>query len=125
MELNVEKISKLMFQEEEGFFVYINPSIGTANYYYEIHSPLARGEKEMMMISLMFNPSVHDPERFQVLLEQFIRDIKQNKGIYLAFHQEEVPFKKFQLEFDALKEKIHSLYQEGLDLAVMVMEIST
>jgi hypothetical protein len=113
-----------MFQEEEGFFVYINPSIGTANYYFEIHSPLAIGEKEMIMILFMFNPNVHDPERFQFLLEQFIRDVKQNKDIYFALHQGEIPFKKFQQKYDVLKEKIHSLYQEGLDLAVMVMEIS-
>ncbi len=113
-----------MFQEEEGFFVYINQSIGTANYYYEIHSPLARGEREMMMISFMFNPTVHDPERFQVLLEQFIRDVKQNQDSYYAFHQGEVLFKKFQQEYDVLKEKIHSLYQEGLELAVFIVEIS-
>ncbi|HUW43422.1 MAG TPA: hypothetical protein VMV95_00460 [Bacillota bacterium] len=116
MGFNLEKISKLMFQEEEGFFIYSNPSFGTANYYFEINSPLARGEKEMMIISFIFNPTVHDPERFQVLLKQFIRDLKQNRDIYLAFHRGEVSFEKFLLNYDKLRKKFHSLYHEGLEV---------
>ncbi|MFX1298950.1 MAG: hypothetical protein ACFFD2_29345, partial [Promethearchaeota archaeon] len=118
MGIHLEKISNLMFQEEKGFFIYMNPSVGTANYYFELQSPLARGQKEMMMISFMFNPTVHNPKRFQVLLEQFIRDIKQNQDIYFAFHQREVSFEKFQQNLDILRKKIHLLYYEGLGLEI-------
>lgn len=124
LDLNLEIFSKLMFQEEEGFFIYANPSISTVNYYFELHSPLARGEKEMMMISFTFNPIVHNSERFQVLLEQFMVDLKLNQDIYFAFHRGEVSFEKFQLNYDALRKKIHSLYHEGLALVVNTNEIS-
>ena len=112
----LEKISKLMFQEDEGFSIYANPSFSTANYYFELHSPLARGEKEMMMISFIFNPTVHNPERYHVLFKQFIGDLKQNQDIYFAFHQREVSFEKFQRNYDVLREKIHLLYYEGLEI---------
>ncbi len=115
---HLEIISKLMFQEEEGFFIYTKPSIGTANYYFELQSPLARGEKEMMMISFIFNPNNHNPDRFQVLLEEFISDIKQNQNIYCAFHQSEVSFEKFQRNHNVLRKKVHILYYNGLELGI-------
>jgi hypothetical protein len=123
LNIDLDIFSKLMFQEEEGFFIYKNPVICTANYYFELYSPLARGEKELMMISFICNPAVQNPEKFQLLLEQFVSKLKQNQDFFFAFHKEEISVRKYKLSYDALKEIVHSLYLKGLESALQRREI--
>ncbi|HEY0089632.1 MAG TPA: hypothetical protein VGB37_12360, partial [Candidatus Lokiarchaeia archaeon] len=49
------RIANIMDQTfNEGFFTHSFESVNSSNYYFEIHSDWARGNKDMLMISIIF-----------------------------------------------------------------------
>ncbi|MHA1730625.1 MAG: ADP-ribosylation factor-like protein [Promethearchaeota archaeon] len=110
-------ITKLIdFQEREGFFVHAISQVGTANYFFEIKSPVARGQVEILMISFVFDKGVKNPERFRGLLEKFANWLKKRKHAYQAFHEQQFANKKHGQEFGALVKKVRALYDRGIEL---------
>ncbi|MBD3353165.1 MAG: hypothetical protein GF364_16915 [Candidatus Lokiarchaeota archaeon] len=78
---------------EEGFFSHSFDELISMNYYFEIFSKWARGQKEMLMISAIFDTNVSSDVEHEVLGESidFANRIKNHKDIYKAFYNEDNP----------------------------------
>ncbi|MHA1342254.1 MAG: hypothetical protein ACTSRZ_20855 [Promethearchaeota archaeon] len=102
---------------EEGFFSHSFDNIISMNYYFEIYSEWARGQKEMLMISIIFYENVTPDIEHEVLGQciEFSRKLKKNKEIYKAFYVEDellhsetsLKIKKYN---DTLKVWVQELY---------------
>ncbi|GAB4305671.1 MAG: hypothetical protein Kow0069_01780 [Promethearchaeota archaeon] len=86
------RIADIMDQAfEEGFFTHsFSGDLGktSMNYYFEIYSDWARGNKEMLMISIIFEQAVSSDLEHLVLSKTigFAEKLKANKEIYKAFY---------------------------------------
>ncbi|MFW9898036.1 MAG: hypothetical protein ACFFDO_02085 [Candidatus Thorarchaeota archaeon] len=87
-ELSV-RIANIMDQTfNEGFFTHSFESLNSLNYYFEIHSDWARGNKEMLMISIIFDQQT-SPEMEQnvsKLSKDFCERLQANDEIFTAFY---------------------------------------
>jgi len=99
VQLIKEEISVIMADlldqmNSEEFFSHSFNQLHTLNYYFEIPSYWARGNKEMLMISTIFDhrPSVETEKIIFSLCIEFTEWIKQKEGIYTAFYSDsEIP----------------------------------
>lgn len=83
------RIANIMDQQfTEGFFTHSFKEIMTMNYYFEIQSDWARGNRDMLMISIIFNQQTkpETEEKVQNLCIDFSQKLKSNEEIYTAFH---------------------------------------
>jgi len=83
------RIANIMDQTvSEGFFTHSFESKNSMNYYFEIHSDWARGNKEMLMVSIIFNQQTQ-PEIEQNVLSlctDFSEKLQSNEDIFTAFY---------------------------------------
>ncbi len=77
---------------DEGFFSRSFDNLITLNYYFEIHSAWARGGKEMLMISVVFDSPISSDNEHEVLALciDFADKLKRNDIIFKAFYKEEL-----------------------------------
>ncbi|QEE14950.2 hypothetical protein DSAG12_00773 [Promethearchaeum syntrophicum] len=73
---------------EEGFFMQKFGTLTSMNYYFEIPSEWARGNKELLMISLVLDsfPQVGFEKPIQEWAESFANRLRDKKEIYKAFY---------------------------------------
>ncbi len=72
----------------EGFFTHSFENLFSMNYYFEIHSEWARGNKEMLMVSIIFDQTT-TPDMEQnvlTLCNEFSEKLQANEEIYTAFY---------------------------------------
>jgi len=83
------RIANIMDQTvSEGFFTHSFENKNSMNYYFEIHSDWARGNKEMLMVSIIFNQQTN-PEIEQNVLSlctDFSEKLQSNEEIFTAFY---------------------------------------
>ncbi len=83
------RIANIMDQTfTEGFFTHSFERLNSMNYYFEIHSDWARGNKEMLMISIIFEQQTN-PEMERIvstLSSEFSERLSSNEEIYTAFY---------------------------------------
>ncbi|TFG24886.1 MAG: hypothetical protein EU529_02645 [Promethearchaeota archaeon] len=83
------RIANIMDQTfNEGFFTHSFENLNSMNYYFEIHSDWARGNKEMLMISIIFKQQTF-PEMEQnvsALSKEFSERLQENDEIFTAFY---------------------------------------
>ncbi|MBY8981476.1 MAG: hypothetical protein KGD57_00885 [Candidatus Lokiarchaeota archaeon] len=82
------RIANIMDQQFiEGFFTHSFEDIITMNYYFEIQSDWARGNKDMLMISFIFDQQTitEIEDKIQLLCIEFSEKLKSNEVIYTAF----------------------------------------
>ncbi|MFX1287811.1 MAG: hypothetical protein ACFFFY_04535 [Promethearchaeota archaeon] len=83
------RIANIMDQTvSEGFFTHSFEKNSSNNYYFEIHSDWARGNKEMLMVSIIFDQQIN-PEIEQsvnLLCTEFLEKLLSNEEIYTAFY---------------------------------------
>lgn len=72
----IQQILRLLDTADEGFFTYNLPKLKTANYYFTVSSPWARGRKEMLMISVIIQEQDPDLDYYENKLEEFVQVIK-------------------------------------------------
>jgi len=87
-ELSV-RIANIMDQTfNEGFFTHSFESLYSMNYYFEVPSDWARGNKEMLMASVIFDQqiSVETEQNVSHILEDFARMLQANEEIYAAYY---------------------------------------
>jgi len=87
---NASIIANLMDQIiSEGFFTHSFNSSYTVNYYLELDSEWARGKKEFLMISIVFNQpiSVETEKTLFTLCIEFIEWLKAKNDIFTAFYR--------------------------------------
>jgi hypothetical protein len=91
-ELSV-KIANIMDQQfSEDFFTHSFENLKSMNYYFEIHSDWARGNKEMLMVSIILDkqipPEIEDEISF--LLKTESERLQSNEEIFKAFYINEI-----------------------------------
>ena len=87
--LEQESISEMMTQSfKERFFVNQSTIVSSLNYYFEIHSDWARGNKEMLMISIILDRKINNviEEIIQSLCLEFESDLNSNKEMFKALY---------------------------------------
>ena len=87
-ELSV-KIANIMDQQfNEGFFTHSFENLKSMNYYFEIHSDWARGNKEMLMVSIIVDQQMSPEieEHISVLCTEFSERLQSNEEIFTAFY---------------------------------------
>ncbi len=88
-EVSKLRIADIMDQAyEEGFFTHSFGDLTSMNYYFEIFSSWARGNKEMVMVSIVLNSEVSS-DLEHILLSwtiDFATKLKNNKEIYKGFY---------------------------------------
>ena len=72
----------------EGFFTHSFENNSSNNYYFEIHSDWARGNKEMLMVSIIFDQQINSEieQNVNVLCTEFLEKLLSNEEIYTAFY---------------------------------------
>ena len=87
----------------ESFFISSFEDFTSLNYYFEIHSNIARGYNEMLMVSVIFeHQTTHDIEQsVALLLKEYSRNLQSDREVYTAFYRDELS--RYN---DDLKEKI-------------------
>ncbi|MHA1750661.1 MAG: hypothetical protein ACTSYF_18715, partial [Promethearchaeota archaeon] len=83
------RIANIMDQTvSEGFFTHSFENKISLNYYFEVHSDWARGNKEMLMVSSVFYRQLTpDIEQNVInLLTEFSEKLQSNEEIYTAFY---------------------------------------
>ncbi|MFW9824242.1 MAG: hypothetical protein ACFFE4_14960 [Candidatus Thorarchaeota archaeon] len=83
------KIANIMDQQfNEGFFTHSFENLKSMNYYFEIHSDWARGNKEMLMISTIIDQQIvpEIEEKIADLCVEFSEQLQSNEEIFTAFY---------------------------------------
>ncbi|MBD3340144.1 MAG: hypothetical protein GF353_13610 [Candidatus Lokiarchaeota archaeon] len=83
------RIANIMDQTfTEGFFTHSFESLNSMNYYFEIHSDWARGNKEMLMLSILFEQQTNSEmeKNVSMLCKEFSEKLQSNEEIFTAFY---------------------------------------
>jgi len=78
---------------KEGFFIHEFGEVKTANFIFEVLSPLARGRYEVLMVSIV---SIEDQyglnlSSYRELLEYLANKLSNTPELYKGLHQKEIP----------------------------------
>ncbi len=95
------KIANIMDQQfSEGFFTHSFENLKSMNYYFEIHSDWARGNKEMLMVSAVFDQQIlpEIEEKISELCIEFSEQLQSNEEIYTAFYINDVNYHENEKE---------------------------
>ncbi len=87
------KIANIMDQQfSEGFFTHSFENLKSMNYYFEIHSDWARGNKEMLMVSTILDQQIPPEieERISILCAEFSEQLQSNEEIFTAFYIKDI-----------------------------------
>ncbi len=82
-------IANIMDQTvSEGFFTHYFEKHKSYNYYFEIPSDWARGNKEMLMVSIIFDQQINSEieQNLNVLCTEFLEKLLSNEESYTAFY---------------------------------------
>ncbi len=83
------KIANIMDQQfSVGFFTHSFENLKSLNYYFEIYSDWARGNKEMLMVSIILEQQIptEDEEKIKILCIEFSEQLQSNEEIYTGFY---------------------------------------
>jgi len=83
------RLLEVMIQAaKEEFFVHQSYFLSTLNYYFEIPSEWARGNKELIMISVVLDRRINQAieEIIQAILIDFTSNLKEKKGLFKALY---------------------------------------
>ncbi|MHA2185276.1 MAG: hypothetical protein ACXAAI_09765, partial [Promethearchaeota archaeon] len=88
------KIAHIMDLYNERFFIHSFENLKSMNYYFEIHSDWARGNKEMLMVStitdLLTSPEIG--EKISNLYVEFSEQLQSNEQIFTAFYINDINY---------------------------------
>ncbi|MFX0042462.1 MAG: ADP-ribosylation factor-like protein [Candidatus Hodarchaeota archaeon] len=112
----------LEFNEEPGTFIFAYRKYQTINHIFYIDSKLARGGKDLMMISYLIRTAIFKDEIVDVfkyldskapILEEFASEIKKLKDISILLHTEKRADENIlELANDILKKKFLRIFNE-------------
>ncbi|MCF2138896.1 MAG: hypothetical protein K9W44_02415 [Candidatus Lokiarchaeota archaeon] len=73
---------------EEGFFTHKFGNLASMNYYFEIESEWARGNKEMLMVSFVIDkiPTELEEAIFKEFTQEFAEKMKKKSNLFKAFY---------------------------------------
>jgi hypothetical protein len=116
------QISNIMGQViKEGFFVHRSSTVPSSlNYYFEIPSEWARGNKEMLMISIILDKPTNKllEKSIEEICTDFVLQLKNIEGLFKALYMEvidKIPDKdhsEIKKINEKLRAKIKALYEK-------------
>ena len=111
---NLEELMTLSFKER--FFHHQSSTISSINYYFEILSEWARGNKEMLMISVMLNQKISQAieEVIKSLCSDFESQISSTQNMFKALYINELESfsDEEQTEIIRFSEQLRAILQE-------------
>ena len=111
------KIANIMDQQfNEGFFTHSFENLKSMNYYFEIHSDWARGNKEMLMVSIIFDQqvSLEIEESISNLCTEFSDQLQSNEEIYTGFYINEKDYYEEDIEIIMKNNSLIKLWVKNL-----------
>lgn len=90
--IHLDHIPLLMDLYREGFFIHEYGPIRTINLLFEIYSPLARGNVEFIMVSLICFEKQYNLSSFKEIMEFFVVELQNIPEVYKGFHCESEKF---------------------------------
>jgi len=89
---------------DEKFFTYQTIFFSSMNYYFEIDSNWSRGNKEMLMITVVLNTPINAiiEDKIELVCQEFALKVQKSENIFMGFHLNEIN------RFKEAKEEIHT-----------------
>ncbi len=117
------RIANIMDQTfNEGFFTHSFENLNSMNYYFEIHSDWARGNKEMLMVSIIFDQQT-TPEienNVLTLCSEFSERLQANDQIFSAFYIKDMNnFEKIDQDLIVKNDSLIKLWVNNLYWAII------
>jgi len=107
----INQIPVLIDIYEEGFFIHIFGGFKSANYFFELVSPVARGSTERLLLSILTTEGELNQELSKDLLEGFINEIQQIPDIYKAFYITNSSDNEAKIKLNQLKTLMNTFYE--------------
>lgn len=111
--LKLKQIPLLMDLNHKGFFLHFFDGFKSLNYHFEIDSQYARGNIEMLLISILISEEVTDIniDLARELLESFVEEFVQISDAYKAFYLKSRKYEGEQEKFKEVKDLFFSFYK--------------
>jgi len=110
----MQKFSSLMDLHDSGFFIHTFDTYQGVNRIFEIPSVYARGNREILQISMIFDiESKIDNDFIRDILEKFMVAIKNIEDLYIAFYNESDLFIENKKKKEELKNLFHTFYESA------------
>jgi len=116
---NLNQISRYIDYHEKGYFIHEFRNIKSANFIFFVASPLARGNYEIVMISVVIIDEDIDPRSYFHLLKQFVAECKQIDDVYKGFHLEIGQNSSSQDVYEKIKELMHKMVLYLNDISLL------
>lgn len=112
-----EHIAKLIDGSfEKGFFIHKFPDMLSTNYFFEVPSPWARGNRELALISIIFRPDYKESlSLYETSLAEFVSKFLNDNEIYKCFYISEFSKLKFKESIQIKFADAQSLVQDLLN----------
>lgn len=121
-ELSIQITSIMDQQSKEGFFTHSFKNFNSLNYYFEIDSDWARGNKEMLMFSIILEQQItsENEKIIETLCIEFSETFKSNQEIFRGFYVNEKEFHEEYIELilknnALIKSEVKNLYKAVID----------
>lgn len=113
-ELSERLYDNMTQQKEEEFFTQSFENVKLLNHYFHVHSDWARGKREMLMLSIMFNQQIPPEieEWISILSKEFSDKMQSNEEIYKGFYKSEL--KNFEEKDQEKILEIHELIEQWI-----------
>ena len=111
------KIANFMDQQfNEGFFTHSFENLRSLNYYFEIHSDWARGNKEILMVSTIVDQQLSPEieEQISDLCIEFSERLRSNEEIFTAFYINDLNYHENDKERIIKNESLIKAWVESL-----------
>ncbi|MFX1311602.1 MAG: hypothetical protein ACFFHD_03180 [Promethearchaeota archaeon] len=116
------KIANFMDQQfNEGFFTHSFENLRSLNYYFEIHSDWARGNKEILMVSTIVDQQLTPEieEKISELCTEFSERLRSNEEIFTAFYINDLNYHEDDKEMIIKNESLIKAWVESLYWAIL------
>lgn len=115
-EENLDQVKSLLNQaDQSGFFTHnFSPELKTANYSFSLQSPVARGRKELVLISAIVSEEEPDYSIYEKFFNKFIGKLKAVPEIFLAFYIDSDTNEdkgKIRENYMILREELNNIYK--------------
>ncbi|MHA2398666.1 MAG: hypothetical protein ACXADU_07230 [Promethearchaeota archaeon] len=113
-ELSERLYDNLTQQKEEEFFTQSFENVKLLNHYFHVHSDWARGKREMLMLSIMFNQQISPEieEWISILSKEFSDKMQSKEEIYKGFYKSEL--KNYEEKDQEKILEIHKLIEQWI-----------
>ena len=117
-EMHLDQVKSLLNQaDQSGFFTHnFSPELKTANYSFHLDSPLARGRKELVLITAIVSEEEPDYSLYKKFFSRFVEKLQNVPEIFLAFYIESEAEsgenkEKIREKYMILREELNNIYK--------------